>query len=191
MMDKRDEQPHEMDSAQELARLRDENLALRQRIADLDAMAHEDQLLCIPNRRGLMRDMRRLISRRQRYGEPSALLFLDLDGLKRINDDFGHIAGDAALSKVAHLLSERLRASDVLARYGGDEFCVLLAHVDEKQARKKAARLAAAVERAGFTYEGRDVPLSVAIGVAMIEADDDNPEKILGRADSAMYREKA
>lgn len=177
------------DPAAKIARLKDENLELRQRIADLDAMAHEDQLLCIPNRRGLMRELGRLISRRQRYHEPCALLFLDCDGLKGINDAHGHIAGDAALSHVAHLLTEQLRASDVLARYGGDEFCVLLAHVGEREARDTAARLARAVEATGFTYEGRKVPLSVTIGVSLIE-DNDDAEAILKRADADMYGKK-
>ncbi len=177
------------DPAAQLQRLQDENLELRQKIADLDAMAHEDQLLCIPNRRGLMRELGRLISRHVRYGEESALLFLDCDGLKAINDRHGHVAGDAALSHVARLLTQQLRASDVLARYGGDEFCVLLAHVDEGSARDTAARLAAAVEASGFTYEGQAVPLSVTIGVAPIGSDDD-AQTILKRADQDMYGKK-
>ncbi|MBB3765009.1 GGDEF domain-containing protein [Sphingomicrobium lutaoense] len=178
------------DLTREVARLREENLALRQRIAEVEAMAHEDHLLCIPNRRGLMRELNRLISRCQRYRETSALLFLDLDGMKRINDEHGHIAGDAALTKVAHLLSQRLRASDVLARYGGDEFCVLLAQVDEQQARKTADRLATTVEQAGFRYEGQTVPMSVAIGIALIDDSETTPEDILSKADEAMYRKK-
>lgn len=173
----------------EVIRLRDENLMLKQRIADLDAMAHEDHLLCLPNRRGLMREIDRLISRCHRYDESCALLFLDFDGLKRVNDLHGHIAGDAAMVHVTQLLGKALRASDVLGRYGGDEFCVLLAHVSEKQARDTADRLAKAVENGGFTYEGKPVPLSVTIGITMV-SEDDCADSLLRRADQDMYRHK-
>jgi len=173
----------------EVIRLRDENLMLKQRIADLDAMAHEDHLLCLPNRRGLMREIDRLISRCHRYDESCALLFLDFDGLKRVNDLHGHIAGDAAMVHVTQLLGKALRASDVLGRFGGDEFCVLLAHVSEKQARDTADRLAKAVENGGFTYEGKPVPLSVTIGITMV-SEDDCADSLLRRADQDMYRHK-
>ena len=173
----------------EVIRLRDENLMLKQRIADLDAMAHEDHLLCLPNRRGLMREIDRLISRCHRYDESCALLFLDFDGLKRVNDLHGHIAGDAAMVHVTQLLGKALRASDVLGRFGGDEFCVLLDHVSEKQARDTADRLAKAVENGGFTYEGKPVPLSVTIGITMV-SEDDCADSLLRRADQDMYRHK-
>ncbi|NNC47697.1 MAG: GGDEF domain-containing protein [Sphingomonas sp.] len=175
--------------ATELERLREENRALRQRIGDLDAMAHEDSLLQVPNRRGLMREVARFVSRATRYGESAALLFLDFDGLKAINDSHGHCAGDAALTHVTRLLGDALRASDVIGRYGGDEFCVLLAHVEEEKAQETARRLEAAVAASDFTYEGRPVPLAVTIGITMVREDDD-PNALLDRADKDMYARK-
>lgn len=177
-------------SAAECERLRGEVAALKQRIADLDTLAHEDSLLRIPNRRGLMRELGRMISRVARYHEQCALLFLDFDGLKQVNDGHGHVAGDAALTHVTALLNEALRASDVIGRYGGDEFCVLLAHVGPSAAKQTAMRLEAEVEESNFTYEGKPVALSVTIGVSMIRSDD-TPERLLERADRAMYARKA
>lgn len=178
------------DDAQECARLRAEVTALKRRIADLDAMAHEDALLQIPNRRGLMRELGRFISRAGRYGEDCALLFLDFDGLKQVNDRHGHVAGDAALSHVTRLLNDALRASDVIGRYGGDEFCVLLAHASPDKAERTARRLEQAVAASEFTYEGKPVEISVTIGMSPI-AKDDTPEALLNRADQDMYARKA
>lgn len=177
-------------SEAECARLRQEVAALKQRISDLDALAHEDSLLRIPNRRGLMRELGRMISRVTRYGEQCALLFLDFDGLKQVNDGHGHVAGDAALTHVTTLLNDQLRASDVIGRFGGDEFCVLLAHVGPTAAQQAALRLEDAVNAGNFTYEGKAIPLSVTIGVSMIR-NDDTPETLLERADQAMYARKA
>ena len=93
------------------------------------------------------------------------------------------------LVHVSQLLTKCLRASDVLGRFGGDEFCVLLAHVDEVQAQETATRLIAAVEQGGFTYEGKPVPLSVTIGITMVK-EDDTADALLKRADQDMYRRK-
>lgn len=175
--------------ATELERLREENEALRQRVGDLDAMAHEDALLKVPNRRGLMREVARFVSRATRYGESAALLFLDFDGLKAVNDRHGHRAGDAALKHVTRLLGDTLRASDVIGRYGGDEFCVLLAHVDEQEAQETARRLETVVAASDFVYEDRPVPLAVTIGITMVRKDDD-PNTLLDRADKDMYARK-
>ena len=88
-----------------------------------------------------MRELERLVDQAKRYGEPSAMLFVDLDGLKMINDTFGHKAGDGSLIQVAGLLVGGVRRSDVVARIGGDEFGILLAHADEANAHETAARL--------------------------------------------------
>ena len=101
------------------------------------------------------------------------MLFVDVDGLKMINDTFGHKAGDEALIQVADLLVGGVRRSDVVARIGGDEFGILLEHADEANAHETAARLIDLIADCEFMHDGDALPLSVAIGVAMIDAGDD------------------
>ncbi|RST29466.1 GGDEF domain-containing protein [Sphingomonas ginkgonis] len=174
----------------ELARLRGEVARLERRIEELDRLAHHDSLTPLPNRRGFTRQLGQLIARVQRYGDPAAVLFIDLDGLKLINDSFGHPAGDAALLHVAELLTSGLRQSDVVARFGGDEFAVLLDHADRPAAEETAARLIDRVAGADFNHDGSAIPLSVCIGIAVIE-DGDTAHAVIARADQAMYEEKA
>lgn len=173
----------------EVARLRDEIARLEQKIAQLDKLAHEDVLVGLPNRRGFMRHLEHLIDRVRRYGDSAALLFIDIDGLKMINDSFGHAAGDHALVQVSERLKQGVRASDCVARIGGDEFGVLLEHADEDSARETAARLVDTVAAREFVHEGIALPLSVAIGVGLISGSD-QPEAVMARADAEMYEVK-
>jgi diguanylate cyclase (GGDEF)-like protein len=175
---------------EEISRLRAHVAQLEARVGELDQLAHQDALVDLPNRRGFMRELERLVDQAKRYGEPSAMLFVDLDGLKMINDTFGHKAGDGSLIQVAGLLVGGVRRSDVVARIGGDEFGILLAHADETNAHETAARLTDLICDCEFTHDGDALPLSVAIGVAMIDRADE-PEMIMARADEEMYRRKA
>ena len=174
----------------EVARLRGEIARLEQRVELLDRLAHQDSLIQVPNRRGFMRQLDRLIDRATRYGDRSAMLFVDIDGLKMINDTFGHGAGDEALIQVANMLSSGVRKSDCVARLGGDEFGILLERANEDTARETAARLVSRIAGSEFCFEGTCLPLSVAVGIAAIEPGD-RPEAVMARADQAMYREKA
>jgi len=174
----------------EIGRLRAQIAELENRVEQLDLLAHQDALVTLPNRRGFMRELERLVDRAKRYGESAALLYVDLDGLKMINDTFGHKAGDEALMQVAQLLVGGTRRSDVVARIGGDEFGLLLGHADEASAHETAGRLVDLIADCDFMHEGDALPLSVAIGVAMITAEDE-PECIMARADEEMYRRKA
>jgi len=174
----------------EVARLRGEVARLEQRVETLDRLAHQDTLIEVPNRRGFMRQLERLIDRATRYGDSSAMLFVDIDGLKMINDTFGHPAGDEALIQVANMLSAGVRKSDCVARLGGDEFGILLERAGEEDARETAARLVSRIAGSEFCFEGACLPLSVAIGVAVIEPED-SADAVLARADQAMYEEKA
>jgi len=174
----------------EIGRLRAHVAQLEARVGELDQLAHQDSLVALPNRRGFMRELERLVDQARRYGEPSAMLFVDVDGLKMINDTFGHKAGDGSLIQVAGLLVGGVRRSDVVARIGGDEFGILLGHADEANAHETAARLTDLISDCEFMHDGDALPLSVAIGVAMIDAADE-PETIMARADEEMYRRKA
>ena len=178
------------DMAAEIAQLRGEVARLTRRVEELDELAHQDALIALPNRRGFLRELDRLIARVQRYQVSAAMLFVDLDGLKMINDSFGHKAGDEALIEVANLLERGVRRSDVVARIGGDEFGILLENADEPRARDTAQRLTDLIGGSGFDHEGDSLPLSVAIGVTMI-ADSDSAAEVMARADEEMYRAKA
>ena len=174
----------------EVARLRSEITRLEQRVEMLDRLAHQDSLIELPNRRGFMRQLERLIDRVTRYDDPAAVLFVDIDGLKKINDSFGHQAGDEALIQVAQMLAGGVRRSDCVARLGGDEFGILLEHADEDSARETADRLVARIAGCEFCFQGTCLPLSVAIGVTIVEGGD-TAESVMARADEAMYRNKA
>jgi diguanylate cyclase (GGDEF)-like protein len=173
----------------EIARLRADIACLEARVEELDMLAHQDALVPLFNRRGMLRELEMMIARHQRHGTPAAVLFVDLNDLKLLNDQYGHVGGDAALVSVAEKLRAGTRATDCVARLGGDEFCVLLDHADEKIALETAERLVDSIARDEFLFEETSIPLSVAIGVTLIE-DGDSPATVLARADKAMYRVK-
>ena len=175
---------------EEISLLRGKVARLQERVAQLDQLAHQDSLINLPNRRGFMRELERLIARVDRYGINAAMLFVDVDGLKMINDTLGHRAGDEALIQVANLLSKGVRHSDVVARIGGDEFGILLESSDADAAHETAARLIEQISSCEVLHDGEALPLSVAIGVGMIDALD-TAEAVMERADEAMYRRKA
>ncbi|WP_167954602.1 GGDEF domain-containing protein [Sphingomonas jejuensis] len=175
------------------SRLVEENAALREtvrmmgiRIAELEALADSDTLTPLPNRRMFERELERTIARVARYGTSAALLYIDLDGLKGINDFHGHGAGDLALIHVAELLKEHIRAGDLAARLGGDEFGVLLHSVSEEAAREKAQSLAEVI---AATPMANGMRVSVSVGVTTLVVNDAGGTA-LGRADGDMYRLK-
>ena len=174
----------------EVRRLRTEIAQLNERVELLDRLAYQDVLIDLPNRRGFMRQLEGAIDRVSRYDDSAAMLFVDIDGLKMINDTFGHQAGDEALMLVAQMLSEGVRKSDCVARLGGDEFGILLERADETSALETAGRLADMIAGSEFCFQGTCLPLSVAIGISVIEPHD-QPDAVMARADLAMYRDKA
>ena len=182
--------PSNDDLLNEVVRLRGEVTRLKEMVEQLDELAHQDSLIELPNRRGFMRRLDETISRVRRYNEDAGMLFVDLDGLKLINDSFGHKAGDEALIQVASMLVGGVRRSDCVARIGGDEFAILLINAPESVANDTAARLIDVIADCDFTHDGDTLPLSVAIGVAMISPDDDS-ESVMARADEEMYKRKA
>jgi len=173
----------------EVRHLRERVAELQQRIEQLDELAHQDVLMALPNRRGFMRELERLVARAARYGTPAAMLFVDLDGLKMINDTFGHQAGDQALIQVAQLLSAGVRRGDIVGRLGGDEFGILLEQANVTSARETAVRLGEQIAACDFLHDGDALPLSVAIGVAMIDGQA-SPTEVMAQADEEMYRRK-
>lgn len=174
----------------EIERLRDQLAKGEVRLSELDRLAHRDPLVDLPNRRSFLTSLEQLIAKVERYGVDAAMLFVDVDGLKAVNDRLGHNAGDKALVKIARLLVASVRKADFVARLAGDEFGILLEHADELSAWTMALRVVETVDECEFCVNGVCLPLSVAIGVGVIEPGD-TPETVLARADSEMYRIKA
>ncbi len=173
-----------------IRRLKAELATALARIAQLEASADTDALLDIANRRGFERALDRAIAYIKRYGASGALIMLDVDRLKPINDSFGHAAGDEVLKAVVAAIARQIRSSDVIGRLGGDEFAVLLWNLSEADARAKAAALEQAIDRLTFTFRGQTMTAGASAGVAVLDARSQGG-KALEEADSAMYVRKA
>lgn len=126
----------------------------------------------------------------QRYRHKTALVIFDIDHFKKINDGFGHQAGDVVIRHVAELTRQHVRASDVAGRYGGEEFVVLLPDTDLEGARVFAERLRLAVQAAQVSHGGQSIPFTISLGVALLEEDCTRYEQLIERADSALYVSK-
>jgi diguanylate cyclase len=167
---------------------------------ELERLSRHDSLTGLVNRRRFEEKLEEQLAYTRRYGTGGALLLLDLDRFKEINDELGHAAGDKALCAVAGVLQGNLRQSDtvaraangVVARLGGDEFAVLLPEADESAAKAVAERLVDALEATRLTIEGQRVRLGISIGIALFDEHGCPPGKdLMAAADRAMYRAKA
>ena len=174
----------------ENAALREEVDALRARLADVERLADSDTLTPLPNRRVFIREVERVAMHVSRYGSAAAVLFVDVDGLKSINDAHGHQAGDAALIHVAALLRRELRATDVVARIGGDEFGLLLDHLEEDAAAAKADQLIGVLRAEPLDLGSQSITIGISIGFTMVQ-NADSVDAIIARADAHMYALKA
>ena len=170
--------------------LKSELTRARAQIAELQAWADTDFLLDILNRRGFERAFERALSYIGRYRATGAVIVLDVDGLKRINDTFGHAAGDTVLKAVTAALMKSVRSSDVVGRLGGDEFAILLWNLTLAGAQAKAAAFERAVDNLTFVFRGKSVRAGASAGVACLDSSD-NVITALARADGAMYARKA
>ena len=176
--------------AAEVARLAAELEASRAYTSELEARVDVDPLTETLNRRGFERELKRSLAYVKRYGVSAALVYLDLDQFKPVNDRYGHAAGDAVLKAVASTLVRHVRASDVVARIGGDEFVVLLWNVDAAAAASKAAALEAVIDATPVRWKSSTLGVGASAGVALL-APLDTPAAVLARADAAMYARKA
>jgi diguanylate cyclase (GGDEF)-like protein len=173
----------------EIARLRRENRALSIALAEMERVAERDMLTPLFNRRYFLSALHQRIARADQQSERSVLIFADVDGLKAINDRYGHAAGDYALVEIAGRLSTMMRDGDILARIGGDEFGIVIDNVGASEARSKMRRLAEAIGGEPCEYDGHRIMLSAAFGMTSI-AQGASAEELLGRADAEMYRAK-
>jgi diguanylate cyclase (GGDEF)-like protein len=178
-----------MQLAAEVDRLKADLAAARARVAELETRVDEDPLTGLRNRHGFERALEQALAYVRRYKTPAALVYIDLDRFKPINDKHGHAAGDWALGRVARLIAGHVRASDVAARVGGDELAVILWNVSAEQAAEKARSLEALIENEPFDYRNKKLSLGLSAGVAVLAADD-TVESALARADAEMYVRK-
>lgn len=174
---------------EEIDELRKEVRRLKGRLSEAEALADQDALTPLLNRRAFVRELGRVIAFIQRYGGPASLIYFDLDGLKAVNDRFGHAAGDQLLKTVAERLLANVRESDIVGRLGGDEFAVILVHADIATGAAKAAALAQAVEAEPVQWGEWLAPLKLSHGVRKI-IPGLTAEQILAAADAAMYARK-
>jgi diguanylate cyclase (GGDEF)-like protein len=178
------------DAALAIRRLQRELAVAQARIAELEATADTDFLLGVLNRRGFERELNRAMAYIRRYHATGALIVLDVDRLKPINDGFGHAAGDAVLKAVVEVLQRHVRTSDVIGRLGGDEFVLLLWNLTAADAHTKALQLEAAIDGLSFSFGGRTVSAGASAGVSWLGLDA-VAAKALEQADRAMYARKA
>ena len=188
--------PAESDARATIAALTEERDALRRELyatrAQLDEMekvADRDQLLPILNRRAFVRELNRHIGFAVRYATPASLVYFDLDGFKRVNDEHSHAAGDAVLEHFARVIASNVRDSDVIGRLGGDEFGIILSHANQAQATAKAESLAEALREVPLTWNGAQIAIGFSFGAFELSASD-SADVAMARADEAMYAHK-
>ncbi|MFB3850377.1 MAG: diguanylate cyclase [Acidobacteriota bacterium] len=165
-----------------------ENAMLFQKTKELTLI---DDLTHLFNTRYLYQSLKSEISRGKRYGYPLAVIFLDLDGFKAVNDINGHLVGSATLKIVAKILKDGIRNVDIAARYGGDEFTLILPNTDAEGAKVVAERLRSKIENHPYEEDlGVKIKLSASFGIAIFPQNGDNPEVLIQKADQAMYKVK-
>lgn len=153
-------------------------------------VAIRDSLTGLHNRRYFDERLREEVELASRYGERLSMIICDIDKFKKVNDTYGHPAGDSVLCWVANVLSGSVRKSDIVSRYGGEEFAILLARTDQAQAVELAEKMRAAFEARPFRYQGVEIRLTLSFGVSSLLHGSDDIEGFVSRADRALYRAK-
>jgi len=158
---------------------------------ELYKLAILDGLTGLHNKRYLMDYLDRELVRSVRYGRSLALIMLDIDHFKRVNDRLGHLAGDLTLRQLAGCLRSEVRMDDLLARYGGEEFAAVLTETDHRRAAEFAERLRRAAESHVFAFEGSRYEVTLSLGVASTLSDKTvSPQELIRRADQRLYQAK-
>lgn len=174
------------------ASLRRSIIRLQGEVATTRRLAYHDALTGLPNRHLLKDRLDQGVMRASREGTQVALLLVDLDRFKSVNDELGHDAGDELLCEVAERLQRCTRGADTVCRYGGDEFVVMLPGVTSvEEAEHVAQKIRACIDGQPFEIDGREVRIGVSVGLAMLRPGDAALERLFRDADRAMYSAKA
>jgi diguanylate cyclase (GGDEF)-like protein len=166
-----------------------ENLELKARVAELERLTALDTLTPLFNRRHLMQELDRWCWRAHRYGGTFGLLYLDVDRMKAVNDEHGHVAGDAVLCAIADALTHATRKSDLVARIGGDEFAILLDQIDQGKLEEKAAAIKKLFSAFPVDAAGQGLKVDLSVGFCLI-ASGSRANEVLIEADRSMYADK-
>jgi len=156
----------------------------------LEQLAHFDQLTGLPNRMVFHEQLKMAVAKAMRHNSELAVMYIDLDGFKHVNDTLGHSAGDDLLVDIGKRLKKCLRQEDTVARLGGDEFAVIINDIESMDYVDKLSRRLTEELYVGLNYEGRELNVSGSVGVAIYPKDADNEETLLRNADQAMYHAK-
>ena len=142
------------------------------------------------NRRAYDKRIKEELQRFTRYGHPFSIVILDVDHFKSVNDLYGHAVGDLCLKEIIIRVQPMLRESDFLARFGGEEFVVLLPETERKGAGEAAEKIRQCIEKTEFLHRGDKVAITISLGVTQVTPDDQTPESLFTRVDQALYRAK-
>src|SRR3990167_1736007 len=164
-------------------------LAITQRIKELEKMALLDPLTELANRRYIELNIQTKLDEMRRYGRSFGILFMDIDHFKKVNDLHGHDIGDKVLIMVSNTFIKNVRASDIIGRWGGEEFLAIIPNINEDQLYLTANKLRALVERSGFSVDSGIVQVTISIGAAIAQPKD-TTETLLERADKLLYYSK-
>lgn len=159
-------------------------------VAQAQEVAQTDPLTFLFNRRAIARELQDEVLRAERYGSMLSVSILDVDHFKSVNDTYGHAVGDEVLRQVAHRLRDGIRHPDIVGRYGGEEFIILLPNSDLHAAGEQADRLCRQVREMVIPVKEHDIQVTLSIGVAQLKIGEDTWESLLNRADNAMYEAK-
>jgi diguanylate cyclase (GGDEF)-like protein len=150
-----------------------------------------DGLTQIYNKRYFIETLEREIGRAHRYRRDLSLIMFDIDDFKRINDTYGHLAGDHVLKQLAAAIRGRIRREDILSRYGGEEFAIILPELDNYNAMQFGEKIRGLVETTAFRFEDADIPVTISIGVASLQQDVQEPHEFIRVADEHLYGAKS
>jgi len=159
-------------------------------VAQADELSHVDALTFLPNRRMIVRELQDEVLRAARYKTMLSISVIDVDFFKRINDTYGHLAGDEVLRNIGYQLRDHIRHPDIAGRYGGEEFLILLPNTTSAKAAEQASRLCKHVREHNVQVKNRVLSVTISIGVAQFQHDVDTWDTLLNRADNAMYEAK-
>ena len=165
-------------------------LAITQKIKELEKMALLEPLTELANRRYIELNMQTKLDEMRRYGRPFGILFMDIDHFKKVNDLHGHDIGDKVLIMVSNTFMKNVRASDIVGRWGGEEFLSIMPNINEDQLYFFANKLRVLVEQSGFSLDSGIVQVTVSIGATLAQPKD-TTETLLERADKLLYYSKA